>query len=281
MQLCSGPDPAASLARAAALLERALAARADLVVLPEAYAEIPAAGSRPRDSFPAADPASSPLVEPFLRATRGSSAVVVLGGAPERDDDDPRTYNTALVLAEGRVVARYRKVHLFDATLADGTSLRESAHTRAGDVPVVVQTERAALGLSICYDLRFPEHYRALVKAGAEVLLVPSAFTFETGSAHWEPLLRARAIESQCFVVAAAQEGAHAPGRRSWGHAMCVDPWGRVIAQASPGEQVVLARLDPSVLERVRRAVPSLAHRVLGPETSARTLSFEGREGER
>lgn len=275
IQLCSGPDPAANLARVGALTESALDAGADLVVLPENYAGIGPAGSRPHWGFDPGMPERSPVVEPLLALSHDTPALIVLGGVPERIAGTERTFNTALVLSAGRVVAAYRKIHRFDATLEDGSKLSESEHTEAGVRPLVVHTPLASLGLSICYDLRFPEHYRALVNAGAELLLVPSAFTHETGTAHWEVLLRARAIESQCFVIAPAQDGHHAPGRRSFGHSMIVDPWGTVVACASGGERVVLARLDPQVLTRARQRLPALEHRTLGPETSAeqRTLT--------
>jgi predicted amidohydrolase len=274
IQLSSGPEPAANLARVGALTASALDAGADLVVLPENYAGIGPAGEPPTWGFDTDAPEDSEVVRPLLELSAQTSALLVLGGVPERIPGDTHTFNTALVLRGGRVVAAYRKIHRFEATMADGARLSESDHTRPGTRPVLVHTALGAIGLSICYDLRFPEHYRALVNAGAELLLVPSAFTHETGAAHWEVLLRARAIESQCWVVAPAQDGHHAPGRRSFGHSMIVDPWGTVVACASGGERVVLARLEPEVLERARARVPALEHRVLEPETSADEITL-------
>jgi len=164
---------------------------------------------------------------------------------------------------DGRLAAHYHKVHLFDVSLADGTELRESASTTAGTSLSGVRVGGFAVGLSICYDLRFPELYRGLVDGGAEVLLVPAAFTLHTGKDHWEPLLRARAIESQAWVVAAAQFGAHPRGRRCYGHSLIIDPWGAVVAQCPDRIGMALATIDRDYLEQVRRSLPSLKHRRL------------------
>lgn len=268
IQLCSGPDPAANLARVGALTESALDAGADLVVLPENYAGIGPAGSRPHWGFDPGMPERSPVVEPLLALSHDTPALIVLGGVPERIAGTERTFNTALVLSAGRVVAAYRKIHRFDATLEDGSKLSESEHTEAGVRPLVVHTPLASLGLSICYDLRFPELYRKLVDDGAIALAVPAAFTLTTGKDHWHVLLRARAIEQQCYVLAAAQTGRHqlsdGTGRRqSYGHAMIVDPWGTVLAQCGEGPGVAVAEIDPDVVGGIRASLPSLQHRRL------------------
>ncbi len=164
---------------------------------------------------------------------------------------------------DGRRVASYRKIHLFDVELPDGTELRESVATTAGAEPVVVEVDGFKVGLSICYDLRFPELYRALVDRGAEIIVVPAAFTLQTGKDHWHVLLRARAIESQCWLVAAAQWGRHPKGRASYGHSLVADPWGQVVAECSDRVGVIDADVDREYLERVRRTLPSLAHRRL------------------
>lgn len=262
VQMCATGDGEASVRTAVALTEEALERGAELVVLPENFGGIGTAEARVQWAFDPAAPERAPAIRPFVERSRGCDAVIVLGGHPERVDD-VRTANVLLVLRRGAIVARYRKLHLFDADLPDGTQLRESSYTVAGDRARAIACELGTIGLSICYDLRFPELYRALAAAGAEIVVVPSAFTLPTGLAHWEPLLRARAIENQVFVLAAAQHGSHGMGRQSYGHSMIVDPWGIVIAQASEGDGVVRARLDPSALTVARARLPALDHRRL------------------
>jgi len=182
--------------------------------------------------------------------------------------DDARPHNTLLAVGpDGETLATYRKIHLFDVELGSGGSYSESAATTPGTSVVVVEVGGFKLGLSICYDLRFPELYRALSEQGAEVLLVPAAFTLHTGKDHWHVLLRARAIEAQAFVVAAAQYGAHPGARQTYGHSLVVDPWGTVIAEASDGVGIVSATLERERLDAVRRSLPSLTHRKLGPSS--------------
>lgn len=267
VQLCATADASASVRNAVALTEQALARGAELVVLPENFAGIGGADLRAAWAFDPAAPETCPAIAPFVERSRGTDAVIVLGGHPERIDD-VRTSNVLLVLRRGSIVARYRKLHLFDADLPDGTQLRESSYTLAGDRPCAVACDLGTIGLSICYDLRFPELYRALGAAGCDLVVVPSAFTLLTGLAHWEPLLRARAIENQVFVLAAAQHGVHGPGRHSYGHSMIVDPWGTIVAQASEGDGVVMARLDPAAHAIASARLPALRHRKLrGDET--------------
>jgi nitrilase len=275
VQLQADHDPPASLARAVAAVEAALCAnpRPALIVLPEGFAgfaPLPqrrsfAVDPRVRDplaaaAMPASDPAWGALA-PLLPASH--RAVIVAGGTPELAPDG-RVYNTAFVLHEGRVLGGYRKIHRFDVDLPGGVTLRESSDTAAGEQPVVVELPFARLGLSICYDVRFPELYRALVDRDAEVLLVPAAFTAVTGPPHWEPLLRARAIESQCWVLAPAQVGDHGGGRRSHGHTLAIDPWGTVVAQRGRGTGLVHVAVEAAALAAARAQLPSLAHRRLG-----------------
>jgi len=288
VQMCAGPDPAASLARAAELTAEALGRGAGLVVLPENYWGVAPPGFDrlawaadlrglgPRGELAGEPP---PVLAAQLVLSHGSEALIVLGGLPERpapEDGAPAgaIFNTLVVLHRGRIVATYRKIHRFDATLADGSRLQESATVAAGSQPTVLVTPQACIGLSICYDLRFPELYRALAAAGADILLVPSAFTLFTGLAHWEPLLRARAIENQAYVLAPAQHGPHGHGRHSYGHSMIVDPWGTVIAEASRGDGVAIARLRGEVLSQVRADLPALTHRRLLGETSVTRRSL-------
>ncbi len=284
IQLGSGADPVPSLARAADLTREALARGAELVVLPENFWAVapPGLDRRPWAADLAGrttggDLPPSPTLEPFLELSRAHpAAVIILGGFPELPPGGPpgKYYNSLAVVHGGRVAAVYRKIHRFDATLPDGTRASESDVILAGERPLVLATPFGRVGLSICYDLRFPELYRALSAAGAEILVVPSAFTLLTGIDHWEPLLRARAIENQAYVLAPAQYGAHGHGRHSFGHSLAVDPWGAVIAQVSRGEGLALTWLRADLLTRVRADLPALAHRRLTGVTLADVVTL-------
>jgi predicted amidohydrolase len=261
LQMTSTEDVEANLERAGALLERAASAGAELVALPENFAFMREEGGGPN---PAAQDLNGPIAG-FLRDRAKEHGVWLAGGTlPETIPGDPdRVYNTALLIdPRGEPVAHYRKIHLFDVELP-GATLRESAGVAPGDVAVTAETPFGGIGLSVCYDVRFPELYRELVARGATVLLVPSAFTVPTGSDHWELLLRARAVENQCFVLAPAQYGVHNARRRSYGRSLIVDPWGLVLAQAGDGEGVALADLDFDRQRDVRARLPALRHRRL------------------
>lgn len=237
---------------------------AKIVLLPENFAFM---GPEPdkRGIAERLGDGSAPIQASLARMAKENGVLLIAGGFPEASTDPARPFNTLVAVGpDGGLVASYRKIHLFDVRLPDGSELCESAATSAGREPVVLEFGGFRFGLSICYDLRFPELYRALVDRGAEVLLVPAAFTLLTGKDHWHVLLRARAIEAQCFVLAAAQWGTHPKGRTTYGHSLLADPWGTVIAEASDGPGVVLAGLDRKLLERVRGNLPSLTHRVLG-----------------
>jgi predicted amidohydrolase len=189
---------------------------------------------------------------------------LVGGGMPTVSGDPARPFNTAVVFGpEGRLLAHYHKVHLFDVALADGTTLSESAKTAPGKALSTVGVQGFEVGLSICYDVRFPELYRGLIDAGAEVLVVPAAFTLHTGKDHWTPLLQARAIESQAWLIAAAQWGQHPGGRRCYGHSMVIDPWGAIVAQSPDRPGFVIATIDHDYQKQVRESLPSLQHRRL------------------
>lgn len=264
VQLNSQADEAQNLGRAGELVAEAARRGARAVVLPESFALMGHDEEDKRALAEDLDEGSGPIMA-MLRSTAQRHGVwLVAGGLPERSGDRDRPYNTcAVVDPQGTLVARYRKIHLFDVELADGTRYRESASTTPGASPVVADVAGLRLGLSICYDLRFPELYRALSTGGADALVVPAAFTLATGKDHWLVLLRARAIESQSYVVAAAQWGKHPRGRMTFGKSCILDPWGEIIAQASEGEGVVTATLDPAYLARVRTNLPSLQHRRL------------------
>ena len=261
VQLTSTEDVEANLARTRRWIARAAEAGARLVALPENFAYMREEGAGPN---PAAQGLDGPLVA-FLSDEAKRHGIVLAGGTiPEAIPGDPeRVYNTALVIGpEGELAASYRKIHLFDVELP-GAHLTESHGVAAGDTPVVADTPLGKLGLSVCYDLRFPELYRELASRGARILLVPSAFTVPTGSDHWQVLLRARAIENQAFVLAAGQVGAHNAKRRSYGRSMIVDPWGVVLATAPDREGLALAELDFEQLEDIRARLPALRHRRL------------------
>lgn len=262
VQMTSGPEVARNLSRAAELIEQAARRGAELVALPENFALMRDAAAPGRNPHAQAVPDGE--VVRFLRERAAAHRIVLAGGTfPERIEGDTRVFNTSIVIDRGgELLARYRKVHLFDVDLP-GAVHRESESVAPGSEIVVAKLADCTLGLSVCYDVRFPELYRALVDRGATVLLVPAAFTVPTGRDHWEVLLRARAIESQCFVVAAAQWGEHGPTRRSYGRAQIVDPWGTVLCTVPDGEGVALAELDFGRLEDVRRRLPSLRHRRL------------------
>jgi len=261
VQMSSTADKAGNLARAAALAREAATRGAQLVVLPEVFA-----WRGPRDEEPAAvEPVPGPTTDILAALARELGIHLCAGSLLERAPDGGRAFNTSCLFGpDGGLLARYRKVHLFDVDLPGRVSVRESDTRAPGTDVVTVRTALGTLGLSICYDLRFPELYRALVRAGAQVLLVPSAFTFPTGSAHWEVLCRARAIESQCWLIAPDQTGRSPHGFADWGDSLVVDPWGRVVARAGDGEGLALAEIDLGYLARVRRELPSLAHRRLG-----------------
>lgn len=263
VQLTSADDLAQNLEKCERLVRSASERGAELVVLPENFAFFSADTSR-RDVAESLDGEPGPIRQALGRWAREYSVTIVGGGFPERAEDRARPYNTAVVLgSDGEVRASYRKIHLFDVDLSDGTHLRESDATKAGDTPVVVEVRGFKVGLSICYDLRFPELYRALADQGAELVLVPAAFTLHTGKDHWHVLLRARAIEGQVWVAAAGQFGQHPKGRSTYGHSMIIDPWGTVVSEASDGEGMALAWIDRDRLEKVRAGLPCLRHRRL------------------
>jgi len=258
VQLNTRDDKEANVTTALALAGRAAEAGADLVALPES---VPWYGGLERAAC-FAEPIPGPTVEGFAAIARQHRIHLLLGSLHERVAGRERPFNTSVLLdPAGGVAATYRKIHLFDAP---GLEL-ESAHVSAGSETVVARTEVGRLGLSVCYDLRFPELYRVLSDQGAEVLLVPSAFTLQTGRDHWETLLRARAIENLAYVVAPNQWGPHPPDKRSYGHSMIVDPWGTLLCRVPDGEGFACAEVDLQRVARARGRLQVLRHRRLGP----------------
>jgi predicted amidohydrolase len=257
VQMTSTADVERNLASAESLVRRAASLGGRFVSLPENFAFLRSEG----EPVVEAQALDGPWVRRMSSVARDLGITLLLGSLPEKIAGDSRVHNTSVLLApDGRTIGAYRKIHLFDIELPGLEHLKESRSVRPGEEAVVASAPFGEVGLTICYDVRFPELYRALVRAGARVLAVPSAFTERTGKDHWEVLLRARAIENLAYVVAAAQVGHHGRGRASHGHAMIVDPWGTVVAQVPDGEGVAVAELDFARQDRLRRELPALAH---------------------
>ncbi|HEY5679609.1 MAG TPA: carbon-nitrogen hydrolase family protein [Pseudomonadales bacterium] len=267
VQLCATPDVTANMIAVERLVPQACDAGAEVVLLPEAFAFLgPEKAKRGiLERLPDAPSApGGPILEQCRSMAARLGCHLILGGFHEDAGDPDKSYNTCVHLSPGgELLARYRKVHLFDVALADGTQLRESARTLAGHDLVTTDMPFGKLGLSICYDLRFPYLYQSLVDAGAVAMTVPSAFTKTTGAAHWHVLLRARAIECQSYVIAPAQHGHNWGKRFSYGHSLIVDPWGDIVAECRDGDGVAVADIDPERVRRVREELPSLTHRRL------------------
>ena len=282
VQFTAGPDAELNLQVVSDLIRRARGAGADFIMTPEASNFIETGRRRREKARPEAD-------DPFLAGMCGlagetgawlliGSLVIDPAGEPGAVAGETRLANRSLLVdPTGAIVARYDKIHMFDIDLPGGESYRESNAYRPGQGTVVAETPWGRLGISVCYDVRFPNLYRALAQAGADFLSIPSVFTVPTGSAHWHVLLRARAIENSCFVFAPAQWGEHTAGRRSYGHSLIVDPWGEVLADGGEGVGIATARIDVARIAEVRRMVPSLQHDrgFIPPEIAARPLAAE------
>lgn len=265
IQMTSGTEVAANLRTAERLLRVAAAEQgACVAVLPENFSIMARNDAERRAG--AEDDRAGPVQDFLARIAAAEKLWIVAGTTPLRREGESRLATACLVYdASGNRVARYDKIHLFDVDLPEKSeSYRESAHFAPGSDVVVVDTPAGRLGLSVCYDMRFPELYRLLSAAGAEWFTMPAAFTVPTGQAHWETLLRARAIENLCHVVAAGQWGAHPNGRSTWGHSMIVDHWGRVLTELAAGEGVIATSVDIAAQREARRTFPALTHRVLG-----------------
>jgi predicted amidohydrolase len=262
VQMTSTEDLAANLDAASNLVRQAAAQGAEFVALPEMFAYLRREGL----DFPHAQSVDGEILAQMRALARSLGVRLLAGTIAEKAPGERRVFNTSVLLSpNGEIEGVYRKMHLFDVDLgtSGGGVYRESASIAAGDAVVVAETPLGGIGLSVCYDLRFPELYRRMVDRDARFLTVPSAFAVRTGRDHWEVLLRARAIENQAFVIAPAQCGRHSESRESYGRSMIVDPWGLVLAQLGDRPGVAVADCDPAVLERTRESVPALRHRRL------------------
>ncbi len=258
IQMTSGVHKAANLETASRLVELAARRGATLVVLPELFNCL---GDLPEVSAQA-EPIPGPTSEWLSQLAAEYKLTLVGGSMAEKSNQADKAYNTSLVFGpDGVMLSRYRKIHLFEIDLPGEVSVRETDIMLAGDEAIVTSTSAGLLGHATCYDLRFPELFRRLVDAGAEVFVIPSAFTLATGRDHWEVLLRARAIENQVFVVAPNQYGLHGPNLRSFGRSMIIDPWGVVLASTSDGVGVVTAEIDLDQVAGIRRRLPALRNR--------------------
>ena len=259
VQMVSGADVAANLAQAEPLIADAAAQGAELILLPENFGFM---GLHAKDKIAIRERDGDGMQQTFLSTTARRHRIVLIGGSVPIACDDPSRIKQALLAygPDAARLARYDKIHLFRFTQGD-ENYDEAKTIKAGEVTQSFEARCGLVGLSICYDVRFPELYRRF--SDVVLIVVPAAFTVPTGAAHWETLLRARAIENQCYVLAAAQGGTHPGGRRTWGHSMLVDPWGEIITQHADGPGVVVGDIDPERIMDVRARLPALAHRTL------------------
>ncbi|KAL3655312.1 Deaminated glutathione amidase, chloroplastic/cytosolic [Castilleja foliolosa] len=261
-QMTSINDLSANFATCSRLVKEAVAAGVKLLCFPENFSYV---GLKTGDSLKIAEPLDGPIMTKYCSLARDSNIWLSLGGFQEKGPDESHLHNThVLIDNSGNIISTYRKMHLFDVDVPGGAVYKESSFTEAGQEIVTVDSPCGRLGLTVCYDLRFPELYQKLrFECGAEVLLVPAAFTKVTGEAHWEVLLRARAIETQCYVIAAAQGGKHSDGRESYGDSLIIDPWGKVIGRMSNRvlTGLALADIEFTQIEAVRSKMPILRHR--------------------
>lgn len=262
IQMTSGPDVAANLFEAGRLITQAVESGAQLIVLPENFCLMPMKDSGRLREVELLDDGH---IQNFMAEASRRHKIWLVGGTVPLTTDNPEKCRSACLVYNslGERVARYDKIHLFDVELDNSEAYTESATIEAGDQVVVVDTPFGRLGLAICYDLRFPELFRQLSDKGAQIFAVPSSFTAITGSVHWEVLVRARAIENQAYVLAAAQGGFHANGRETYGDSMIVDPWGRITNRLSRGPGVVMSNIDLDLQNDIRKNLPALMHRRL------------------
>lgn len=261
IQMCSSHQLEHNLQQAKYLLEEAAGKGAKLVVLPEMF---PMIGLAPNDRVSIAEAFGVGKIQDFLAHQAKALGIWIVGGTIPISADDSTKVRAACIVYDhqGSVVARYDKIHLFDVVISDNESYQESATIEPGDQAMVVNTPVGKLGLAVCYDIRFPNLFTQLFKQGAQLLAIPAAFTVKTGEAHWQLLIRSRAVENFCYVIGAAQGGLHSSGRQTYGHSIIVDPWGSVIAEkldSHPG--VILAEVDLNYLSHIRKNIPVARYR--------------------
>ena len=275
VQMTSEREFEPNIRAASDLIRRARDAGADFIMTPEITGMFEP--KRDRHLAKATDEASNPVIAAFRDLARETGAWLLLGSTPIRIEAERLANRSFLLAPDGAIAARYDKIHMFDVDLKNGESYRESALYRPGEASILATLPWGMLGMTICYDLRFPYLYRALAQGGADFLSIPAAFTVPTGKAHWHVLQRARAIENGCFVFAPAQWGEHAEGRRTFGHSLIVDPWGEILADAGEGIGFVTAEIDTAKIAEARRMVPALRHdrTVPAPQTMQAPLAAE------
>jgi len=259
VQMCSTRDPRENIRLAGDLVRDAAGAGADFILTPENTPLM----ERERQAIDAAsfaDEGANPTIEAFQALAREVSRWLLLGSLAVKTDEGRLANRSVLFSPDGRIAARYDKIHMFDVTVNETEKYQESKNFRPGNQAMLARLPWGVLGMSVCYDMRFPHLYRALAKAGAHFLSVPSAFTKVTGLAHWHVLLRARAIETGAYVFAPAQGGRHENGRETFGHSLVVDPWGRILAEAGEEAAVVIAKIEPAEVQRAREKIPALLH---------------------
>jgi predicted amidohydrolase len=258
LQMNSGNDFAANLAAYGGMARKAAAAGAKLILSPEYFLMMDGTGRVMREA--ALDEQGEPALSRIIALARELEVWLLAGSLTLKSGEGRMCNRSVLVSAGGQVVAMYDKIHMFDATLPNGTVIRESSAYRPGERAVLAQTPWGTLGMTVCYDLRFPGLFRVLAQAGAEFISVPSSFQRQTGKAHWHSLLRARAIENECFILAPAMCGDHPGNRQSYGHTLVVDPWGEIIAEGGETPEIVYAEIEPRRVAKVRGMIPSLDH---------------------
>jgi predicted amidohydrolase len=275
VQMTSEREFEPNIRAASDLVRRARDAGADFIMTPEITGMFEP--KRDRHLAKATDEATNPVIAAFRDLARETGAWLLLGSTPIKLEAERLANRSFLLAPDGAIAARYDKIHMFDVDLKNGESYRESALYRPGESSILATLPWGTLGMTVCYDLRFPYLYRALAQAGADFLSIPAAFTVPTGKAHWHVLQRARAIENACFVFAPAQWGEHAEGRKTFGHSLIVDPWGEILADAGEGVGFITAEIDTAKIAEARRMVPALRHdrAVPAPRTMQAPLAAE------